>query len=105
MIMATSAPPALTYATSILKPFSLILLTAGPMYPQFSIGDLIFKGMMVAGTKNGTAQDLEEATALCLREGIRSQVKTYRFEQQGMDQLIKDTHQPDWKGKAVVVMP
>jgi D-arabinose 1-dehydrogenase-like Zn-dependent alcohol dehydrogenase len=104
MIMATSALSAFPYALSILKPFSLILMTAGTPDLNMPILDLIFKGLTIIGTKNGTAQDLEEATALCVEHDIRSQVRTFEFTQEGMDRLVEETHESGWAGKAVVVM-
>ncbi|ORY25455.1 alcohol dehydrogenase [Naematelia encephala] len=104
LIMATSAPSALPYALSILRPFSTIVMTAGPMDLVLSIGEFIFRGITMIGTKNGTAQDLEAAMKLCLKHGIESQVKTYAFGQEGMERLVKETHEPGWTGKAVVVM-
>lgn len=105
MIMVTSSPAGLQYATTLLKPFSLILMPAGPHNPTFNMGDLIFRGVSIAATKNGTGQDLEEAVELCHREGIQSHVKTFEFGQEGMDRLVKEVvTEPGWVGKAVVLM-
>jgi len=102
--MATNAHSAFPYALSLLKPFSLILMTAGTPNLGMPIMDLIFKGLTIVGTKNGTAQDLEEATKLCVEHGITSQVRTFEFSQEGMDRLCRETHEAGWAGKAVVIM-
>ena len=104
LVMATPAPLALEYALTILRPFCLLVLTAGPRDLSIYIGNLIFRGITITGTKNGTAEDLAEATALCVKEGIKSSVTTFGFSQTEMDRLVKEVGRPNRAGKAVVLV-
>jgi D-arabinose 1-dehydrogenase-like Zn-dependent alcohol dehydrogenase len=104
MIMATNAIPAYLFALEILKPFSTIVMTSGTSDMHIPIPQLIFSGLTIIGTKNGTADDLQKATDLCVKFGIQSKVKTFAFGQEGIDRLCKEVHEEDWAGKAVVVM-
>jgi threonine dehydrogenase-like Zn-dependent dehydrogenase len=104
LVLATNATPAFAYALALLKPFSKIVMTAGNPTLTIPILDLIFKGLTIVGTKNGTGQDLQEATDLCVKFGIESKVRTFKFGQEGMDRLVKEVQESSWAGKAVVVM-
>ncbi|OCF72691.1 hypothetical protein I204_07076 [Kwoniella mangroviensis CBS 8886] len=100
-IICTDSPSAISYAISLLRPHSKLLLTAGPMDPNFSLLDFLFKDMTVLGALNGTRNQLKETMELCAEEGIKSNIFIERWDEGRRVERIMSGHA---RGKGVVKM-
>lgn len=100
--MLNSAPSAVPYAITLIRPHGLIIYTSGPPVVQMGVLDFIWKDITAIGTQNGTAKDMLEMANVCVERGIKSVIRPYAFEQGAMNRMLEDVQAPGWSGKAVV---
>jgi D-arabinose 1-dehydrogenase-like Zn-dependent alcohol dehydrogenase len=94
----------LVYATGMVRNHGTLVMTAGPPKASFSMLDLIFRQINIFGTQNGSGQDLRETIELCTKNSIESSLKLYKLEEDSLRDMVAGTHDPEWSGKAVVVI-
>jgi D-arabinose 1-dehydrogenase-like Zn-dependent alcohol dehydrogenase len=100
--MLTSAPAAVAYALSLIRPHGLIIYTSGPPVVHMPVLDFIWKDITAIGTQNGTARDMLEMAQVCVERGIKSAVRAYEFDEGAMNRMLEDVQGEGWSGKAVV---
>ncbi|KAH8650536.1 chaperonin 10-like protein [Tricladium varicosporioides] len=100
-IVSTDSLPAFTYATDLLSTHGTLVVVGQPKQPlKFHWSVFVSRDISIVPGGLGQPDIVREMVDMVAREGIRSEVKVYSLED--INELVKDFHRGDMKGKLVV---